>query len=151
VYFFYNANESAFARKLIGEIMKEEDGVKMATEVLDGYSADERRYYTLLSKMKYEMDHYNLMMDAEERGEERGREDGIRIGREDEREKAEAKVKDEREKAEAKVKDEREKAEANVKAEREKAEAEREAAVCALRVAGVPEEIIKNAYPDARL
>jgi hypothetical protein len=80
VYFLYNADESTFARKLIEEIVKEEAGVKMATEILDGYTADERRYYRLLSELKYEMDHYNLMADAEERGIQIGEERGIQIG-----------------------------------------------------------------------
>jgi hypothetical protein len=72
-YFLYNADESEFARKLIKDIMKEEEGVKMATEVLSLFSEDEKRFYRLLSEQKYEMDHYTRMMEAEERGEERER------------------------------------------------------------------------------
>jgi hypothetical protein len=74
-YFLYNADESVFARRLIKKIAKEEESVKMATEVMRTFSEDEKKYYLLLSQMKYEMDHCNLMIDAEERGEERGRED----------------------------------------------------------------------------
>jgi hypothetical protein len=66
----------------------------MATEVLQSFSEDEKRYYRLLSEQKYEMDHYNLMTDAEERGEERGirigKEQGIQIGEERGRKEAEA-------------------------------------------------------------
>jgi predicted transposase/invertase (TIGR01784 family) len=93
-YFLYNAVDSAFARKLIDEIAKEEEGVKMATEVLQSFSEDEKRYYRLLSEQKYEMDHYNLMADAEERGETRGIRIGEERGRKDERKKAEAIIAD---------------------------------------------------------
>jgi hypothetical protein len=74
----------------------------MATEVMQTFSEDEKKYCLLLSQMKYEMDHYNLMTDAEERGEERGEQRGIRIGeergiqigREDERRRSEAALAD---------------------------------------------------------
>jgi hypothetical protein len=76
-YFFYNADRSAFARELIGEITKEEEAIEMASELVHEYTADEKRYYHLLSEMKYELDHFNRMAGAEERGvqigEERGR------------------------------------------------------------------------------
>ncbi|MDR2770993.1 MAG: hypothetical protein LBB57_03030, partial [Clostridiales Family XIII bacterium] len=98
------------------------------------YTADEKRYYRLLSETKYEMDHYNRMADAEERGIRIGEE----LGRAAERERAEAKIAAEREKAEAKM-----------TAERERAEAKMTAAVDALRAAGVPEEVIARAYPSA--
>jgi hypothetical protein len=62
----------------------------MATEMMQTFSEDEKKYCLLLSQMKYEMDHYNLMTDAEERGEERG----IRIGKEDERRRSEAALAD---------------------------------------------------------
>ena len=77
-YFLYNADESAFARTLVNAIKEEEEAVKMAAEVMREYTADEKRYYRLLSEMKYELDHFNRMAEAEERG------------RADEREKAEA-------------------------------------------------------------
>ncbi|MDR1573708.1 MAG: Rpn family recombination-promoting nuclease/putative transposase [Clostridiales Family XIII bacterium] len=89
-YFLYNADGSVSARRLIKKIAKEEESVKMATEVMQAFSEDEKKYYLLLSQMKYEMDHCNLMIDAEERGEERG----IQIGREDERRKSEAVIAD---------------------------------------------------------
>jgi predicted RNA-binding protein with EMAP domain len=76
-YFLYNADESAFARDLVDAIKEEEEAVKMAAEVMHEYTADEKRYYRLLSEMKYELDHFNHMAEAEERGikigEERGR------------------------------------------------------------------------------
>jgi hypothetical protein len=87
-YFLYNADESEFARDLIEEIKKKEEGIRMAAEVVHEYTADEKIYYRLLSEMKYEMDHRNRMLDAEERGEKRGEE----RGRAEEREKAEAKM-----------------------------------------------------------
>jgi predicted transposase/invertase (TIGR01784 family) len=89
-YFLYNADGSDAARRLIKEIAKEEEGVRMATEVMQAFSEDERKYYLLLSQMKYETDHYNLMCDAEERGIRIGEE----RGREDERRKSEAIIAD---------------------------------------------------------
>jgi predicted transposase/invertase (TIGR01784 family) len=77
-YFRYNADGSEFARKLLEEIMEEEEGVRMAAEVVSLFSEDEERFFWNLSREKYETDRYNLMMDAEERG------------RTDERRKAEA-------------------------------------------------------------
>jgi hypothetical protein len=79
-YFLYNADESVFARTLVEEIKKEEEAVKMAAEVMHEYTADEKRYYRLLSEMKYELDHYNRMAEAEERGIQIGEERGIQIG-----------------------------------------------------------------------
>jgi predicted transposase/invertase (TIGR01784 family) len=108
-YFLYNADESAFARKLIEDIKQEEEGVKMATEVISVFSEDEKRFFRLLSEQKYEMDHYTRMMEAEERGEERG----IQIGEE---------------------------------RERIKAVAEKNAAMDALRAAGISEELIAQVY-----
>jgi predicted transposase YdaD len=99
----------------------------MAAEVMHEYTADKKRYYRLLSEMKYELDHYNRMAEAEERGIQIGE----ARGRAAEREKAEAEKLAER-------------------AAMETAQAaERAAAVDALRTAGVPEEIIREAYKDA--
>jgi predicted transposase/invertase (TIGR01784 family) len=86
VYFLYNADESAAARKLVKGIMEEEEGIRMAAEVLHGFTEDEKIYYRLLSEQKYEMDHYNLMADAEERGIQ----SGIQIGEERAEKKARA-------------------------------------------------------------
>jgi hypothetical protein len=68
VYFFYNADRSEFACDLIDEITEKEKGVKMAREVLNGFSEDEARYLWLMSRQKGESDHYNRMTEAEERG-----------------------------------------------------------------------------------
>ena len=132
-YFLYNAGESVFARELIEEITKEEEAVKMAAEVMHEYTADEKRYYHLLSEMKYELDHYNHMAEAEDRGEKRGRAA--------ERERAAAQIIAEREK--------REKAEAQIAAMEAEKAAERAAMMNALRAAGVSEDIIREAYKDA--
>jgi hypothetical protein len=120
LYFLYNADESGTARKLIREIATEEEGVRMAAEVLHGFTEDEKTYYRLLSEQKYEMDHYNLMADAEERGIQIGEERGIQIGEE--------------------------RSEKKIRAEREKAQTERDALLGALKAAGVSDEIIRNAY-----
>jgi hypothetical protein len=144
-YFLYNADESEFARGLIEEIKREEEGIRMAVDVMHEYTADEKIYYRLLSEMKYEMDHRNRMLDAEERGEERGIQIGEERGRAEEREKAEA----EKAAIEAERLAERAAAEAEKHTERAAMEAERLAAVNALRAAGVSEEIIERAYPDA--
>jgi hypothetical protein len=114
----------------------------MAAEVLHGFTEDEKTYYRLLSEQKYEMDHYNLMADAEERGIQIGEERGIQIGEERGiqigEERSEKKIRAEREKANARLK----KSDAELK----KAQTERDALLSALKASGVSDEIIRNAY-----
>jgi hypothetical protein len=69
---------------------EEEEAIKMATEVVHEYTADEKRYYRLLSEKKYEPDNYNRMAETEDRGIRIGKEQGVRIGEERGMAKAEA-------------------------------------------------------------
>jgi predicted transposase/invertase (TIGR01784 family) len=70
-YFLYNADTSEFGKNLVDEITRMEDGVKMATQVMQGFSVDEEQFFRLVSEQKYEMDHYTAMAEAEERAWQR--------------------------------------------------------------------------------
>jgi predicted transposase/invertase (TIGR01784 family) len=133
VYFLYNADTSEFGKKLIGEITRAEEGVKMATQVKYGFSVDEERLLRLISEQKYEMDIYTGMAEAEERGIQIGEERGIQIGGERERQKADAEIAAERQKTEQ---------------ERQKAESDRAAAIAVLKSQGVSDEVIAQAYGE---
>jgi predicted transposase/invertase (TIGR01784 family) len=61
LYFLYNANRSKFGRKLLDEIKRKEEGVRMATEVMQSFSAEEIRYLQQISEEKYETDYCNHM------------------------------------------------------------------------------------------
>jgi vacuolar-type H+-ATPase subunit I/STV1 len=124
LYFLYNADRTEFGRKLLEEITEKEEGVKMATEVVRGFSAEENRYFQQMSEEKYEWDRFNLIAESEDRG------------RRAERKKANTEIK--------KINTELKKTDAELK----KANAKREAAVNALRAKGVSEDIIKEVYGD---
>jgi predicted transposase/invertase (TIGR01784 family) len=67
LYFLYNTDKSKFGQKLIDEIRKEEEGVKMATEMVMGFSPEEVRYLQQISEEKYETDRFNLIAETEDR------------------------------------------------------------------------------------
>jgi predicted transposase/invertase (TIGR01784 family) len=124
VYFLYNANKSKFGRKLLEEIREKEEGVRMATEVVRGFSPEENLYFQQMSKEKYEVDRFNLIAESENRG------------RRAERRKANTEIK--------KMHDELKKTDIELK----KANTERASAIIALRAEGVPEEVIGKVYGD---
>jgi hypothetical protein len=70
---------------LIGELMAAEEGIAMAGEMLEGFTAEEEAYFYELSKEKYELDMQEYETEAWKKGKaeglEQGRTEGLEQGR----------------------------------------------------------------------
>ncbi|MDR1250826.1 MAG: PD-(D/E)XK nuclease family transposase [Treponema sp.] len=70
---------------LIGELMAAEEGIAMAGEMLEGFTAEEEAYFYELSKEKYELDMQEYETEAWKKGIaeglEQGRTEGLERGR----------------------------------------------------------------------
>jgi hypothetical protein len=115
-----------------------EEGIKMAAQVLQRFSADEEMFFRLMSEQKYEMDHYTAMAEAEERAWKRA-EKAIAVEQQ-RAEKAEAAIAVEQQRAE--------KAEAAIEAERQSAETKRTAAIEELKAQGVSYEVLARIFDE---
>jgi predicted transposase/invertase (TIGR01784 family) len=74
VYFRYLTDKTK--RQKINEIVKHEEGIDMASEVLLTISKDERERARLLSEYKYEADTQSKMVQARRKGLQEGRQEG---------------------------------------------------------------------------
>jgi predicted transposase/invertase (TIGR01784 family) len=67
-------------RRLIDEIIKQEEGVAMAAEVIEGFSAEQVAYFHEISKEKYELDMRAHRDEARELGLAEGLAEGREVG-----------------------------------------------------------------------
>jgi hypothetical protein len=74
VYFKYLRDSSM--RGKINEILEQEEGIAMASEVLLNISKDEVERARLMSEYKYELDMQSMFVDGKRQGREEGREEG---------------------------------------------------------------------------
>ena len=81
VYFQYLTDRKK--RGKINEILKREEGIAMASEVLIKISKDDIEQARLLSELKYELDTQSMRVDARREGREEGREEGLQEGRQE--------------------------------------------------------------------
>jgi predicted transposase/invertase (TIGR01784 family) len=79
VYFRYVTDRSKRAK--INEVIANEEGIAMASEVLITISKDEVERARLRSEWKYEMDLQSKMVEAKREGEKEGRKKGQKEGR----------------------------------------------------------------------
>ena len=69
------------SREKINEIIESDEGIAMFHEVLLSILNDEDELARLRSEEKYQLDQQSLLVDAERKGEERGRKEGEERGR----------------------------------------------------------------------
>jgi predicted transposase/invertase (TIGR01784 family) len=74
-FFRYFTDETS--RRLIEEIINQEEAIAMAAEVIEGFSAEQVAYFHEISKEKYELD----MRAHRDEAREIGREEGLAAGR----------------------------------------------------------------------
>ena len=77
IYFRYLTDKSK--RQKINEIMKHEEGITMASEVLINISKDEIEQARLRSELKYELDTQSKLAYAEQKGEKKGEQNIINL------------------------------------------------------------------------
>lgn len=63
-------------RGLVNELLKEEEGIAMAGEVLLSISRDEAEWARLESELKYELDQQSFMTEARRKGRAEGKAEG---------------------------------------------------------------------------
>lgn len=81
VFFKYTPDKRK--RKLVNEIIKKEEGIAMAGEVLLSFTEEEAEYFRQLSELKYELDLQSEIVE----GKRAARREGLQEGRQAEREK----------------------------------------------------------------
>jgi predicted transposase/invertase (TIGR01784 family) len=79
-YFFRYLTDKT-KRRRINEILEQEEGIAMASEVLMTISRDEHERVRLLSELRAELDHQSRLGHARKEGREEGREEGLKEGR----------------------------------------------------------------------
>ena len=78
VYFRYLTDKGK--RSKINEILEHEEGIAMASKVLQEISKDENEKARLLSELKYELDHQSKLVHAKREGMKKGLEKGVEKG-----------------------------------------------------------------------
>ncbi|MHC6202797.1 Rpn family recombination-promoting nuclease/putative transposase [Breznakiellaceae bacterium SP9] len=152
---FFQYHEDKGKQDLIQELVKAEEGIRMAQEAYSGITQDAHEQARLLSLWKGQMDIQSKMVTAarmtEKAEQEREEERQGRVKAEQEREKerqGREKERQGREKAEQRQKE----AEQKLAQERERAEQklaqERERSIAAMRALGMSDKDIDKIYPD---
>jgi predicted transposase/invertase (TIGR01784 family) len=75
VFFEYLPNQQM--RSKIEEIAESEEGIKMAEKVLNTFTKSELAYFRQMSKLKYELDRQSMLVEAQRKGIQEGRQKGI--------------------------------------------------------------------------
>ena len=79
VYFQYLTDKGK--RLKINEIVEQEEGIAMASEILLGISKDKAERERLMSEYKYELDTQSKLVHAKREGQKEGRIEGQKEGR----------------------------------------------------------------------